>query len=458
MRPKILLCLLLFSMIGLKARSQSMYFFQYRSADKTDPVLYDAFFVQYNTGAGFMRIRYDAPLSNELVLAEIKTHSQEIEAGKGMPDTLQTYTDSVGRPDFLGGNKMGRLPVPQFWFRLNPLTNIFEPAEVKFRNEKGEIQQGILVTNELKKPEALDKNFLSHFFSEGDAFYDGLTQSSTRSGGFITDIQVKLHLIIVANTRDPTVGKSASLDRNTIQKTFDTICKYSGIKMATIAIISGENYNLQNVNRAIDGLSPGENDIVVFYYSGHGFRKETDSRQFPYIDLRPIPDGTFLTNSLNIFDVFQRLTDKPKTARLNLVISDCCNTKVEDKKPIGKSLVLARGSDEWSQKNFTDLFLSHDKKNYLFTAADVGQEAGCDTTSGGSFFTLFFKAALDNNLAKTTKATNWDQVFAETKEATEYKIRHICCSQPCIWANGCVQNPVKGIIIPKSGGFFKHIF
>ena len=43
--------------------------------------------------------------------------------------------------------------------------------------------------------------------------------------------------------------------------------------------------NLEKINTF---LTPGPNDIVVFYYAGHGFRKQKDLWAGPYIDLRDV--------------------------------------------------------------------------------------------------------------------------------------------------------------------------
>ena len=455
MKANILLGLLLTFIFSLPVHAQSVYHFQYRASGQQDTTLYDAFFVQYRGGKGFMRVRYNAQGTNELILAEMNVRLQEIEGTPGVTDATKFYYDTVGRPDFKSGSSKTILPVPLFWFKLNSLNNNYEPFVVTFKDNRGQTQEGKLITKEFLESDVLDKNYLSQYFSPGEDFYEGNVQTSTR--GF-TDLEkkIKLILLIVANTNDPEVGSSAVLDVTRVVKTFDTIAHFMGIQMPKPVIISGPTYDKAHVQKAIKDLNPDVNDIVVFYYSGHGFRKKEDTRQFPYIDLRPKPDNTYNVNSLNIKDIYDSIRLKPKAARLNIVLSDCCNTIPTAAKKKGKSIVAERGMEDWSGENAAKLFINT-TASILLTAADVGEEASCDSTVG-SFFTIYFKAALENNLIKTNKHPDWNQVVKETKEETSFKVQHICCDSPCVWRNGCKQNAVKQIDPGKSNSIMGRLF
>ncbi len=455
MKANILLGLLLIFIFPSPLHAQSVYHFQYQASTQSDTTRYDAFFVQYRGGKGFMRIKYNAPGTNELVLVEIKVRMQEIESTPGVTDATKFYYDTVGRPDFKFGSSKNMLPVPLFWFRLNPSNNSYEPFVVTFKDKTGQAREGNLLAKDFLKNDTLDKNYLSQYFSPGEDYYEGNLQTATR--GF-TDLEkkIKLILLIVANTNDPEVGSSAVLDVSRVVNTFDTIAHFMGIQMPKPVIISGATYDKAHVQKAIRDLRPDVNDIVVFYYSGHGFRKKQDPRQFPYIDLRPKPDSTYNVNSLNIKDIYDSIRLKPKSARLNIVLSDCCNTIPTAAKKKGKSIVAERGMEDWSGENAAKLFINT-TASILLTAADVGEEASCDSTVG-SFFTIYFKAALENNLVKTNKNPDWNQVVKETKEETAFKVQHICCDSPCVWRNGCRQNAVKQIDPGKSNSILGRLF
>jgi hypothetical protein len=51
--------------------------------------------------------------------------------------------------------------------------------------------------------------------------------------------------------------------------------------------VSGQKFGRKNVESALNNLSPGPNDIVIFYYSGHGFSyDQTETQAYPQLDLR----------------------------------------------------------------------------------------------------------------------------------------------------------------------------
>jgi hypothetical protein len=51
--------------------------------------------------------------------------------------------------------------------------------------------------------------------------------------------------------------------------------------------ISGAKFGKANVEAALDNLKPGLNDIVIFYYSGHGYSNDQQSTKlYPQFDLR----------------------------------------------------------------------------------------------------------------------------------------------------------------------------
>src|SRR5947207_6809397 len=68
-------------------------------------------------------------------------------------------------------------------------------------------------------------------------------------------------------------------------ETFTGLTNFLGIRILS-KTISGKEYNKKDVETAINNLKPSSNDIVVFYYSGHGFRMPENSRRFPNLKIK----------------------------------------------------------------------------------------------------------------------------------------------------------------------------
>jgi hypothetical protein len=121
-----------------------------------------------------------------------------------------------------------------------------------------------------------------------------------------------LHTIIVADTNDFSIGESVQIDLQNMQGLIQNISQHTGLVMAGEAI-TGDEVSSSNINNAINNLSVGSDDVVIFYYSGHGYNP--GNSKWPGMSLE---NGT-----LTIKDVRNML--KQKNPRLLIVMADTCN-------------------------------------------------------------------------------------------------------------------------------------
>ena len=94
-----------------------------------------------------------------------------------------------------------------------------------------------------------------------------------------------MFLIAVIDSDDKIIGERCSTDLNAVTETFEDLAGWLFIKWEEPKIIMGDDFSKSSVNDAIDNWltdqHPDENDIVIFYYSGHGFRYPNDASNFP---------------------------------------------------------------------------------------------------------------------------------------------------------------------------------
>jgi len=454
MKARIVLNLIFILLLVSSARSQSVYYFRYKFPTLSDTNVYHAFFVRYSDGFGFMRVRFDEPGTGQPIVAQMNLWQNDIQLDPGgndktrvLVDTNKIRFDTTGKPRFIFGSSKTRLPAPSFLFNRNKTSNLFDPGSITTKDSRGIEQNAEILSSETYTAETLDKDIVAQFFTPEEDFIKNMNDPGSRGITNLSPVEkkMKIHLLIVANTNDPSIGRGCAYDIRIAMLMLDSIRKFIGIGMQT-TVISGKNYNKENVQKAIKALNPDPNDIVIFFYSGHGFRKPEDNRIFPYIDLRSKPDRTYNVNSLNIQDVFDAIRTKPKAARLNLVISDCCNTLPETKKSTAKVIGGGfRDINQWSEANCRKLFLDPAPMSILMTAAEVNQMASYDTTAG-SLFTIYFKAALENFLSKSKSNVSWDQVVTETKDKVSFKAAHTYCLRPFIPENICKQEPIRKVM------------
>lgn len=212
-------------------------------------------------------------------------------------------------------------------------------------------------------------------------------------------VRTKFILLIVANTLDSTIGKGCQEDIDSIRQIFKKLCSEMDFNFIEL-IVQGVDYSQDNIISAINLLEPGSNDVVIFYYSGHGFSYEKDaSKNFPQVDMRPHPASDKIdfinAHTQNLDDLF--LLVKSRGARLNIVIGDCCNSLIEFKRKYkggSDDLLLEKKKPVVINKQACEALFCDYTASILVAAADKGQYAVSDEKLG-SLFTY--------NLCKTLK-------------------------------------------------------
>ena len=93
-----------------------------------------------------------------------------------------------------------------------------------------------------------------------------------------------LHTIIFANTNDPQIGKSVVYDYNSLSVEVNTIAAATGMKLKRY-FYKDEYCNNKNLRNVLNQLSTNKDDVILFYYSGHGTRSAQDISEFPQMCL-----------------------------------------------------------------------------------------------------------------------------------------------------------------------------
>jgi hypothetical protein len=222
-------------------------------------------------------------------------------------------------------------------------------------------------------------------------------------------LQPRLVLIIMANTHDAHLNKACEKDAKAVRKVFADICKHIHFDLCAIEI-TGNNYNRYNLEVAVDSIIlHNENDVTIFYYSGHGFSYEKDSRRkYPQVDMRAHNDQA----KYNKIDFIEKHTEnlavilniiRFKGARINIAIGDCCNSNIPFRRPAHseKDMNIVKGimphkSTSLTKKIFTD---GRNAVSILVSASQHGQPAVTDAAIG-SIFTHHFTRSLASTISK----------------------------------------------------------
>ncbi len=430
---KFLLCL--FVCCSSLSYSQSIFEFDYYfDVDKVRERYY-AFMVRNDDGTGFMRVRYQDSPKDPWILVDMDI--VEHYYGDDPNDNIKTDSTIIvisgSNPHVITGPDTTEYDPDDLYFQYNPKTDDYEPLAVV-----SEGHEGVITAMRFLNEEDLTKERMSRYFTEKDDVFVNLFEEATVRNLTLQEKNTQLFLIIVANTEDISIGSTCAVDKDATYKTFNTLAEFLGIQFVP-KVIYGKEFSKVNVDNAISSIKPNPNDIVIFYYSGHGFSNAKDSYRFPYLDLRDKVSQPFGgAYALNIEDIYKRI--KLKGARLNLVFSDCCNSDPSLSNVTTGDIATTRHSSlGWNIENCRALFMNNQPLSVLMTAASKGELSAGNSTGG--IFTFNFRESLEKSFGPFYNNVSWDTLLKTAQIQTINKAKNTLCIQEDNSRKICVQNP-----------------
>lgn len=452
LRAALLTLFLIFSSL---IYSQTIFVFDYfYGDDDADKQVFKAMLLRYDDGTGIIRVRWSE--NNELQLTEMTMqeayYGEKASDGKAIDSSILVFHGSDSRV-ILGS---AAITPDEFWFVRDKKTGFYELSSITEYSEDAneEENEATFTDYKLINDEDLTEDLVKLFFTKDDEFYKSRIVATVRPLSQ-QQSQAKLHLIVVANTNDPSISASTEADKKAISYFFEQVAGtlkegYEG-KLnfeLTKHEIYGDKYSKASVVQAINDTKKvvGTNDIVVFYYSGHGFNDKGKASMYPSLDLRPGDHLPFNANStMSIEEIFGDIKNNMKP-RLTLVIGDCCNTEVGLSSIPGSSLPTTRPSGiGWNINNCADLFMNPRRQAILIAAASKGELSAGLGTSGG-LFTSTFKAQLIKCMSGAFYSKgDWTNIIEQTKVLTAKTANETNCRMPDNSIEKCKQKPL-GII------------
>ena len=437
-----------------KLSAQDVFELTYQFKGDPTKTIYKGLLVKNTDGTGFLRLTANNNKTSKRVLYDFSITLNPYNYGSRPMDggLLLTAPDKTTywycwseNFNLKEGEEVFDFDYLRLWFRRENAKKIIEPClktpfNVKGRsmglNEEPVVSQypataetsenkqqqygetGILSFKELKNT-TFTKAYLKDYFISSELFYEG---AYTRKQLLTARNNTKpvLYLISVINSKDEDISVNCIEDGKKVSSYFKRITTSLEIRFVEKKL-TGNDFNVTAVRAAIKNTHPGKDDIVVFYYSGHGFRWKGDiGFPFPQMGLyygKPPSWDHMGAFSINIEDIYKEIN--AKGARLNLVMSDCCNTIVNRRRSeiidTAKSQV-GPGYYDMAKRAAMALFLQT-KASLLISAAEMGQASNC-SNSFNSFFTTSMINSIRMGLKTTGPTPQWMDVVRKAEDET----------------------------------------
>jgi hypothetical protein len=200
--------------------------------------------------------------------------------------------------------------------------------------------------------------------------------------------------IVVADTQDVSIGTSTAIDLDNVTQTLGEIARDTGMDLK-LQTISGRSLTVKAIGAALNSIEPEADDIVFFYYSGHGERSLASDDPWPNLWV----GGRLVAYS----EILDRLDDGDP--RLVIALSDACNRDAASPY-VGASMLAEDDADADKSWSYKGLF--EDTTGYFVAASSSPGELSTTIGSGGSAYTKSFLTAV--HYAMKTAGATWDDV------------------------------------------------
>lgn len=221
-----------------------------------------------------------------------------------------------------------------------------------------------------------------------------------------------IHTIIFADTNDQSIGQSVRVDVKKFQNWANMVAdalKTDGYSQK-VYNYSGNLCSKSNLLDVVNNLYCTD-DIVLFYYSGHGSRSINDVSKFPRMCLGANSTDQFLSVS-QLNTLLQQ-----KNPRLLIIIADCCNSYFDGSIPMGRMVAMGStaGRVSYPTSKIRELFTK--RRGNIISAGATKGEYGWSGNFTGGLFTNSFIESFDFSIERGETAS-WNVIFKDTKDLT----------------------------------------
>lgn len=218
-----------------------------------------------------------------------------------------------------------------------------------------------------------------------------------------------MHLIVFANTIDKKIG--CQVDVENVVNEISIVADALNLQYIPY-VKTGQECTKGNLINIINGLNSKENDIIFFYYSGHGTHSSQQmNEKYPQMCMKyqSIQDQKEFMS----VKAAEELIDK-KPAHLRFIITDCCNNVVQSVMPRGY-IDAQKGPTNESEMDIAalkKLFLNTNGK-VKATSSKITQTSGGSEYNGGVFTSNFLDVLVGAEYGEVE--ADWNKIFNETK-------------------------------------------
>lgn len=226
-----------------------------------------------------------------------------------------------------------------------------------------------------------------------------------------------IHWITFVDTTDESVGETDKNTRQILYSRWINIINSALLPRgynAQVHDYAGLRTSPENCKDIVENLRCNSEDIIVFYYIGHGARATSDKSKYPQMALAQ----HFENKCIPLEWVHKEL--KKKNARLVITIGMCCNSYAEGLSAKEKVAFSVNHGHSYvamdAVSNIQQLFLEN-KGDIIISSSDKGQASWGGYIQGVGLIDCFSYTLMNifnREVGKTYKA-DWESIFTDVQ-------------------------------------------
>lgn len=224
---------------------------------------------------------------------------------------------------------------------------------------------------------------------------------------------VKIHAIVFCNTDDPKIGEGCQSDQERFAEELGLIETALGSE-EDWQVFVGKECNKPNLERALSSLDCGPNDVVFFYYSGHGVHAKADPADgwLPQMCLNY--ESYDQDKFVPVTYVRDKLATKP--ARLSIILTDCCNNEASwvSVKSLISTQKDAPDVDKIDVAKLKKLF--YESRGTVIATSSKRGQVSYGPKEGGCFSVAFWDEMY--KIEQGAGNADWNSLIEATKQRT----------------------------------------
>ncbi len=220
------------------------------------------------------------------------------------------------------------------------------------------------------------------------------------------------YALLVADTKDPSLGASCEKDLEEMSATLRSISKKIEYNYREI-ICHQDKFGKGGIQEAISKIQCKPEDIIFFYYTGHGINTGTEKSNFPILYLKD--------EKLELETVHRLL--KEKKPRFCLTLGDCCNNLLAGTRSMRPATPILKGIGVTEDTRIARKLFLEANGDLLISSARKGEKATAHP-NGGSFYSNTWIQALAYAEGHNTNVS-WQTLLADAENRLQASLKSL---------------------------------